>query len=306
MQSAAETRCPFWAQPKCNGASGASILLGVPARTALNVPLVDAPKVARPRHLREALGLAFVHRGRIRWRGGRSGFLGIDYYGDDGDGVIVDIADVADFREIRSDAHGLTIGAFADIERVAREPLIRSALGDAPFGPEIARFRLEALDAGLIIAGMGATRTAKLDSLTTTPLPANEIPLAVTLPTTLPKIAFGDRRIRRNDGAATFDLRVFVALMITGMHHIERATVAYGLDGGPPIPLTGVMTQLGGVQIAKGTFADAARRAADAFHGDDEKTSVLRRTVIPLTLSALKEAYDTSRAAHAEAPRRRR
>jgi hypothetical protein len=48
--------------------------------------------------------------------------------------------------------------------------------------------------------------------------------------------------------------------------------------------------------IAKGTFAGAARHAADAFRGDDEKTNVLRRTIIPLVLSALKEAYDSSRA----------
>jgi CO/xanthine dehydrogenase FAD-binding subunit len=270
----------------------------------LNRVPVDAPKVARPRHLREALGLAFVHRGRIRWRGGRSPFLGIDYHGDEGDGVIVDIADVADFREIRSDRHGLTIGAFADIERVAQEPLIKSALGDAPFGPEIARFRLTALDAGVIIAGMGQTRIAKLDSLVTAPLPVNEIPLAVTLPATLPKVFFGDRRIRRRDGAATFELRVFVALALATLHRIERATVAYGLDGGPPIPLAGVTSMLNGTQIAKGTLAAAAHHAADAFSGDDEKTSVLRRTIIPLALSALKEAYDASRAAHPEPPRR--
>ena len=37
--------------------------------------------------------------------------------------------------------------------------------------------------------------------------------------------------------------------------------------------------------------------AADAFRGDDEKTSVLRRTIIPLVLSALKDAYDASRPA---------
>jgi CO/xanthine dehydrogenase FAD-binding subunit len=272
----------------------------------LNDAVVEAPKVARPRHLREALGLAFVHRGRIRWRGGRSNFLGMEYHGDDGDGMIVDIADVADFREIRSDRHGLTIGAFADLERVAAEPLIRTALGDAPFGPEIARFRLSALNAQVIIAGMGATRTAKLASLATEPLPANEIPLAVTLASTLPSVSFGDRRIRRRDGAATFELRVFVALALSGFHRIETATVAYALDGAAPLPLSGVTAHLSGAMIAKGMFADAARLAADAFHGDDEKTSVLRRTVIPLTLSALKEAYDASRAAHPEPPPRRR
>jgi CO/xanthine dehydrogenase FAD-binding subunit len=272
----------------------------------LNDRSVDVPKVARPRHLREALGLAFVHRGRIRWRGGRSNFLGMEYHGESGDGVIVDIADVADFREIRREAHGLTIGAFADLEAVAAEPLIRSALGDAPFGPEIARFRLSALNAGVIIAGMGATRTATLASIVNEPLPANEIPLAVTLSSTLPSVSFGDRRIRRRDGAATFDLRVFVALALAGFHRIDTATVAYTLDGDAPLPLSGVTAHLAGAMIAKGTFAEAARLAADAFHGDDEKTSVLRRTVIPLTLSALKEAYDASRAAHPEPPPRRR
>ena len=280
-------------------------LVGVVARDALKHSAVDASKVARPRDLREALGLAFVHRGKIRWRAGRSNFLGLDYHGDSGgDSVIVDIADVVDFREIRSNAHGLTIGAFADIAHVAKEPLIRGAFGDRPFGPEIALFRLTALNAQVIIAGMGATRTADIDSLAT--MPANEIPLAVTLAAPLPAVWFGDRRIARRDGAATFELRVFVALKLAGYHRIDTVHVAYALDGDPPVAITGVMAQLAGAMIAKGTFADAARVAADAFRGSDEKTSVLRRTIIPLTLSALKEAYDASRAANPEpAPRRR-
>jgi CO/xanthine dehydrogenase FAD-binding subunit len=264
---------------------------------------MEATTVAKPRHLREALGLAFVHRGRIRWRAGKSGFLGLEYPGD-GDGMIVDVCDVPDFREIQSDRHGVRIGAFADIEQVAREPLIRSALGDSPFGPDAARFRLSALGAQLIIAGMGATRTAGLDTLATRELPQNEIPLAVTLKADLPKVAFADRRIRRRDGVATFELRVFVALMLSGVHRIGIATVAYTLDGGPPVPLTNVAEPLTGAMIAKGTFADAARHAADAFRGDDEKTSVMRRTIIPLVLSALKEAYDSSRTS--EPPKRKR
>lgn len=263
--------------------------LGRRAR-GVETPGMDALKVARPRHLREALGVAFVHRGRIRWRGGRSRFLGLDFPGE-GDGLIVDVRDVADFREIRSDRFGLHIGAFADLERVAREPLIRSALGDGPFGPEAARFRLSALGAKIVIAGTGSTRTASLGSLAERPLPANEIPLAVTLPATLPDVAFGDRRIRRRDGAATFELRVFVSLALAGFHRIGEAIVAYTLDGGPPEPLAGAHEVLAGAMIARRTFAAAARRAAEAFTGDDEKTSVLRRTIIPLTLSALNDAY---------------
>jgi CO/xanthine dehydrogenase FAD-binding subunit len=280
--------------------------VGVTTKDVLNTYHVDAPKVARPRHLREALGLAFVHRGKIRWHAGRSDFLGIDYSADgEGEGVIVDIADVADFREIRSDRHGLTIGAFANAEQVAAEPLIRSALGDAPFGPETARFRLTALDAGLIIAGMGTTRTARLDSLAAKPLPPNEIPLAITLAANVPKVSFGDRRIRRRDGAATFELRVFVALALAGVHRIATATVAYSLDGGPVLPLGEVTASLAGAMIGKGTFPNAARLAANAFSGDDEKTSVVRRTVIPLVLSALKDAYDISRPAETPKARRR-
>jgi CO/xanthine dehydrogenase FAD-binding subunit len=265
---------------------------------------MEASKVARPRHLREALGLAFVHRGRIQWRAGRSGFLGVEYPGE-GDGIIVDVGDVPDFREIQSDRHGLKIGAFADIENVAREPLIRSALGDAPFGPEAARFRLAALGAQLIVAGIGTTRTTRLDTLGARSLPDNEIPLAVTLKADLPKVAFADRRIRRKDGVATFELRIFVALALSGMHRIATATIAYTLDGGPPVALTGVAEALTGAMIAKGTFPGAARHAADAFRGDDEKTNVVRRTIIPLVLSALKEAYDSSRASEPQPKTRR-
>jgi CO/xanthine dehydrogenase FAD-binding subunit len=266
---------------------------------------MDATNVAKPRHLREALGLAFVHRGRIRWRAGTSGFLGLEYPGDgEGGGMIVDVADVPEFREIQSDRHGVQIGAFANIEQVAREPLVRSALGDAPFGPDAARFRLGALDAQLIIAGMGATRTARLDTLATRALAPNEIPLAVRLKADLPKVAFADRRLVRRDGVATFELRVFVALMLSGVHRIGIATVAYTLDGAAPVPLTNVAEPLTGAMIAKGTFSAAAHHAADAFRGDDEKTNVLRRTIIPLVLSALKEAYDSSRAS--DAPKRKR
>jgi CO/xanthine dehydrogenase FAD-binding subunit len=119
----------------------------------------------------------------------------------------------------------------------------------------------------------------------------------VTLNAELPKVAFADRRIRRRDGVATFELRVFVALMLSGVHRIGTATVAYMLDGATPVPLSAVADPLAGAMIAKGTFASAARHAADAFRGDDEKTNVLRRTIIPLVLSALKEAYDASRPA---------
>jgi CO/xanthine dehydrogenase FAD-binding subunit len=256
---------------------------------------VETPKIARPRHLREALGVAFVHRGRVRWRAGTSRFLGLEYPGI-GEGVVVDVRDVADFREIRGDRFGLQIGAFAELERVAREPLIRSALGAAAFGPDAARFRLAALGAKLVIAGTGSTRTVALATLAERPLPANEIPLAVTLANVLPKVAFGDRRIRRRDGAASFELRVFVALGIAGFHRIGEATVAYALDGAAPVALAGACNELTGAMVARRTFAGAAHRAADAFAGDDERTSVLRRTIVPLVLSALNDAYRVFRA----------
>jgi hypothetical protein len=58
-----------------------------------------------------------------------------------------------------------------------------------------------------------------------------------------------------------------------------------------------VNERLRDVQIAKTTFADAARAAADTFRGDDERTNVLRRTIMPLLLSALGDAYASARAA---------
>ena len=253
-----------------------------------------APAVSRPRDLREALGLAFVHRGHVRWRAGKSALLGIEYPGEAGAAPVVDVRDVADFREIRGDRHGLHIGAFAEVERIAGEPLIRTALGDAPFGPEAARFRLAALGARLLIAGTGKTRTAALDAFAGRTLPAHEIPLAVVLGAGLPEVAFGDRRIRRRDGVASFELRVFVGLSLAGFHRIGTAHVAYTLDG-TAVPLPNVAAMLAGAMVARGTFAAAARGAADAFSGDDERTNVLRRTIVPLVLSALKDAYAAKR-----------
>ena len=83
-------------------------------------------------------------------------------------------------------------------------------------------------------------------------LPPNEIPLAVKLKADLPRVAFADRRIRRRDGVATFELRVFVALMLAGVHRIGTATVSYTIDGGAPVALTGVTESLGDTMIAQG------------------------------------------------------
>jgi CO/xanthine dehydrogenase FAD-binding subunit len=262
--------------------------------------LAPKPKVSRPRDLREALGFAFVHRGRTRWRAGSSPFLGIDYFGDDSaDGVVVDVSDVPEFRDVRGDRHALHIGAFADVERIASEPLVRAALGEADFSPAVARFRLAALGANVLIAGAGATRTALLtESLgpdAKRPLAAAEIPIAVELRAGAPPVYFGDRRLRRRDGAATFELRVFVALALAGFHRIGSATVAYSLDGSAPVPLPAVEASLRGSMIGKTTFADAARSASEAFRGDNVHANTLRRTIIPLVLSALKDAHAAAR-----------
>ena len=82
--------------------------------------------------------------------------------------------------------------------------------------------------------------------------------------------------------------------------------MGYSVDDAELTPLAGVEATLRGAQIAKTTFAVAARHAADVFHGDDVRTSTLRRTIIPLVLSTLKEAYADARAARTqpEPPRR--
>jgi len=222
--------------------------------------------------------------------------LSLSYDGSDDGAMIVDVCNVPDFHTVRADRSGTAIGAFTSADTIAREPALAAALGTKPLGPHEVRFRLSALGARLVIAGPGATRTADLATIGA-PLPAHEIPVAVTLGNAVPTVWFGDRRITRQDGAASFDLRVHVALTLSGAHRIARATVAYGIDGGPPVLLPAVADALNGTMIAKTTFAHAARQAADAFRGDDERTNVLRRTIIPLLLSALKESYATSRAA---------
>ncbi len=218
--------------------------------------------------------------------------------------MIVDVRHVADFHTVRADRSVTSIGAFAHPETIARDPALPAALGEMPLGPHEARFRLAALGAKVVIAGPGATRTADLADVVAAPLPAHEIPVAVTLRRDAPVVWFGDRRIKRRDGLASFDLRVHVALALSGAHRIERATIAHGIDGGPPVPMPDVAAELNGSMIAKTTFAHAARRAADTFRGDDERTNVLRRTIIPLMLSALNDAYRASRAAH-HAPTRK-
>ncbi len=228
--------------------------------------------------------------------------LDLAYHGAEDGAMVLDVGNVADFHTVRADRDGTAIGAFTPPETIARDPAL-TALGSVPLGSHAVRFRLGALGARLVIAGPGATRTTELAAVAA-PLPAHEIPVSVRLARDLPAIWFGDRRIARRDGAASFDLRVHVALAPSGPHRIGRATIAYGIDGGPPQLLPEVAALLDGTPIAKTTFANAARRAADAFRGDDERTNVLRRTIIPLLLSALKEAYSASRPARATTARR--
>ena len=253
-------------------------------------------KLVRPRDLREALSFAFVHRTGVRWRAGTSAMLELSYDGGGDAAMIVDVRDVADFHTVRADRSLTSIGAFARPEAIARDPALPPALGALPLGPHEARFRLGALGAMVIIAGPGATRTSELGAISTATLPAHEIPVALTLRRDVATVWFGDRRITRRDGPASFELRVHVALALGGAHRILRATVAHGINGGPPLPLPGVAAELSGAMIAKTTFAAAARHAAETFRGDDERTNVLRRTIIPLTLSALNDAYAASRA----------
>jgi len=273
---------------------------------------VQLSRVARPQNLREALGVAFVHRARTRWRAGTSRLLGLDYPGEpESDGFVVDVADIADFREIRTEHETLRIGAFADPDHLRREPLIGSTFGKTSFAPDVIRFRLSALGARLVIAGIGATRTAMLADVLgsdpSRPLAPSEIPLAVELQTRGgPSVSFGDRRLYRRDGDASFDLRVYAALTLANHHKIETATVGYAVDDAELTPLSAVEATLRGAQIARTTLAIASRHAADVFHGDDVRTSTLRRTIIPLVLSTLKDAYADARAARTQREQRRR
>lgn len=256
--------------------------------------------IARPRNLREALGVAFVHRTRTRWRAGQSHLLGLDYPGiAEADGFVVDVAEVADFREILVERGTVRIGAFAEPDSARREPLIGQALGENAFSADVARFRLAALDARLVVAGIGATRTAALADVlgdeATQPLGPSEIPLAIELRPNASPVVFGDRHIRRRDGAATFDLRVYAALALSG-NRIVSATIAHSVDGGPPAAMPAVSGTLRGATVGTTTFADAARHAADVFRGDDVRSNTLRRTIIPLVLSALKDTYADARA----------
>ncbi len=136
--------------------------------------------------------------------------------------------------------------------------------------------------------------------------------MAVELPTSAGGVTFSDRRLHRRDGEATFDLRVYVALSLAGHHKIASATAAYSVDENELESLPAVEATLRGANIAKTTFAVAAGHAADVFHGDEVRTNTLRRTIIPLVLSTLKEAYGDARAARTQrdpprrAPRPRR
>jgi CO/xanthine dehydrogenase FAD-binding subunit len=240
--------------------------------------------------------MAFVHRQRTRWHAGASGFLAREYGAPDGDGVVVDVRHLAEFREIHSTGRTLSIGAFADLARLA-EPHV-TLLGNGPSAPLSFHFRLAALGATATIAGPGATRRAPFAEIVgARRLPPHEIPVAVDLDASDGwTTGFGERRITRRDGAATFDLHVLVALRLTGVHRIRGATVAYAIDGSAAVPIPACAAALDGAVVTKAALSDAARHAAEACRGDGERTSALRRTMVPLVLSALNDAYAHARA----------
>lgn len=260
-----------------------------------------SPKVLRPVSLREALGGAFAYRGRFTWRAPADGLLGLRYPGTPGAAVVLDVADVPDFHDVRSDERGCRIGAFAPAERVVCDPVAAAVLGNGRLEPSLTRFRLAVLDAELVVAVAGATRTMALaDAIgprPRRPLGPGEIPLAAEVRRDGARIGFSDRRINRRDGRASFDLRVCVALRLSELHRIATAIVAYSVDGEDLVAIDPVDALLRDARIARTTFGEAARRAADAFRSDDERGNALRRTIVPLALSTLKESYAHARAA---------
>lgn len=249
------------------------------------------PDPTAARTLRELNDLGFLHRERGRFRAGTSELLELTLEPEPGSGIVVDARAIPELRAIAvSPGGGATIGAFT-----AHAALAAALPALAPAGASLAgaRLRLALHDARVTVYGLGRQRVAPLETLT---LARHEVPATIAVAPAPRGLGIAERRRTTNDGAASYALGVTAALRITPLARFAGVRLLVELDGRVR-RLTGAEALLEGARCDRDLFPEAARAAGAAIETTDARTSALARSVLPLALSVLREAFAEARAA---------
>jgi CO/xanthine dehydrogenase FAD-binding subunit len=239
--------------------------------------------------LREINDLAYLHRERVRFHAGESMLLGVALERRDGDGIVVDVREVAELREIGRAPNGMPVaGAFATRATLASElPAI------APVGatPADLRMRLALHEPRVRVCGLGGSRIVPLERLALAP---HELPVALELTPPRPGLAIAMRRRTMNDADASQSVGVVVALRVTLLARFQDVRVFVDLDGAIRRAVE-VEAQLEGRRCNRELFLEAGRIASNAIPTTGVRSSALARTLPPLVIAALREAFEAAK-----------
>ena len=235
-----------------------------------------------PRTLREALGLSFTYRERVRWLMGSSSLLSLAYTHVPRDAQIVDVRGVADFcQPALGDENRVRFGAFAAEEALRGHPLLERTL----FSAASASVYLAVSAAIVEIVSLGQTRTTPIDALWLAP---HEAPLGISL-NAVDEI-YLQRRRTVCDGSASHDLVIGASFRFSTQGDIARVRIALSVDGARPIRARLAEHHLEGQRPAGARIATAARLCAEAIAPDDARSAAAARSALTLGLVVLKEA----------------
>jgi len=236
-----------------------------------------------PTTLHEANSLGFLHRERARFFAGYSEILDVALEPGPSAGFVIDVRGVDELTAVTVTASGTTIGAFAPLHAVCEHaPLL------APEGttPAMLRLRLSLLDAKVVVAGLGRSRSATPDALN---LAGHELPTVIEMPPLRAGIGFADRRRTTQDRDASFALGISVAMRVSALGRFENVRIVVDFDG-VLARAAQAEAKLEKQPIDPGLFPEAARLSAYAIESVDARTSSAARAVTPLVMAALRDA----------------
>ena len=241
------------------------------------------PCIFTPQTLREALGLSFTYRERVRWLVGLSPLLAVTYTHVPRDSQIVDARGVADFRmHALGDEKRARFGAFAGDDALRGHPLLERTL----FAGANPSLYLAVAEATVEVISLGRTRTTPMEALCLAP---HEVPLAVELESG--DAMYVQRRRAVSDGSASHDLMIAATLRFGEDGRVARARIALSIDGGRPIRARLAEHHLEGARPAGERMTTAARLCAEAIPPQDARSAAAARSAWTLGLALLKEAF---------------
>lgn len=240
-------------------------------------------------NFRELNNRAFMHRDRARFRAGSSELLGIVFEPQPGDGVVVDVRDVADLYRVVPAARGsVAIGAFASLAAVT-EALPALIPPDAALGA--ARLRLALHDARVTVFGRGTNRSTPFDAVSLAPY---EIPATIDVRSAPGAMGVADRRIVTQDGDASHALGVTIGVRVSKLARFEKVRIVTETDGVVK-RAADAERALEGARVERDRLPDIARLAGAAVDGRDARSSAIARSMVPLVLACLRDALAAAR-----------